>query len=263
MQRLDPVGITIETKNNEVVFVPDPVGLVQTGGVVFFSNQTSFQLQITLAGKAFASVEASAQSDGIPVRASGPQDLGCSNHAFVPYKLPVSDQLSLIQRVTTVGFEPLLLSPGNWVIWQNNDSEVHQPAPDQGTTWTSNPPGVPRFDWSAIVQFAKSGNYPYHCALHPSETGKIVVADKTVNMQAGKFNKNDLPITSGQFVAWKNTDVQVHQVEPTAGGSPWPSPPPGPVNPNDFSPAVQFTASGTYLYVCKFHPNEKGQIVVP
>ena len=171
MQRLDPVGITIQTQNDKVVFVPDPAGLIQNGGVIFFSNETSFQLQITLAGNAFGAVEPNAQSDGIPVRASGPQDLGCSNHAFVPCKLLVSDQLSLIQRVTAVSFEPLLLTPRNWVIWQNNDTEVHQPAPDAGTTWTSNPPGVPPFDWSAIVQF-QAGNYPYHCALHPSETGR-------------------------------------------------------------------------------------------
>src|SRR5882762_88289 len=114
MQRLDPVGITIQTKNGKVVFVPDPAGLIQNTGVVFFSNETSSQLQITLSGKAFIGVNANAQSDGIPMPASGPQALGCSNHAFEPYMLQVSDQLSLIQPGPPVSFEPLLLTPGNW-----------------------------------------------------------------------------------------------------------------------------------------------------
>jgi len=261
MQRLDPVGITIQTKNGKVVFVPDPAGLIQNTGVVFFSNETSSQLQITLAGAAFIGVGPNAQSDGIPMPASGPQALGCSNQAFEPHMLQVSDQLSLIQPGPPVSFEPLLLTPGNWVIWQNNDGQKHQPAPDIGTTWTTNPPGVQPYDWSVIVQFPTAGFYPYHCALHPGETGKISVAEKTVTMQAGKFNKNNLPITSGQSVAWKNTDTQVHQVVPT-GGPAWPSPPPGPVNPNDFSAPVKFTASGTYTYKCKFHDTETGQIVV-
>ncbi|HEY6391922.1 MAG TPA: hypothetical protein VIX89_11635, partial [Bryobacteraceae bacterium] len=99
MQRLDPVGITIQTKNGKVVFVPDPAGLIQNTGVVFFSNETSSQLQITLAGAAFIGVGPNAQSDGIPMPGSGPKVLGCSNHAFEPYTLQVSDQLSLIQRV--------------------------------------------------------------------------------------------------------------------------------------------------------------------
>jgi plastocyanin len=265
MQRLDPVGITTQSKNGKIVFVPDPAGLIQTTGVVFFSNETNLQLQITLSGNPFIGVGPNAQSNGIPMPASGPQVLGCSNQAFEPYTLQVSDQLSLIQRVTTVSFEPLLLTPGNWVIWQNNDGQVHQPAPDAGTTWTTNPPGVQPYDWSVIVQFPTAGFYPYHCALHSGETGKIVVADKTVSMQASTsskpFNSNDLSITSGQSVAWRNTDTQAHQVDPT-GGPPWPSPAPGPVNPNDFSTPVKFTEKGTYTYVCKFHPSNKGQIVV-
>jgi plastocyanin len=259
MQRLDPVGITTQSKNGKIVFVPDPAGLIQNTGVVFFSNETNLQLQITLSGNPFIGVGPNAQSDGIPMPASGPQVLGCSNQAFEPYTLQVSDQLSLIQPGPPVSFEPLLLTPGNWVIWQNNDGQKHQPAPDTGPAWTKDP--VQPYDWSVIVQFTNSGNYPYHCALHPSETGKIVVPDQTVSMRNGSFRPTPLKITVGQFVAWTNADTEVHQVVPT-GGPPWPSPPPGPVNPNDFSTAVQFTAPGIYTYKCKFHETVTGQIEV-
>jgi plastocyanin len=260
MQRLDPVGIAIKLQKGNIVFVPDPQGLIQTNGIVFFTNETAFPLNITLAGKPFIAVAANDESDGIPVPSSGPQALGC-DRPFDPYTLMVSDQLSLIQPGVIVTFMPLLLAPGNWVVWQNNDSEVHQPAPDQGTTWTTNPPGVQPYDWSVIVQFPTHGNFPYHCALHRrAELGRIVVPDQQVGIQPGSGFGNAITISAGQFVNWTNADAVIHQPVPTSG-PPWTSQP-GPINPNDFSDAVQFNAAGTYSYACKFHPSETGQIIV-
>ena len=67
MQRLDPVGITIQDKNGKAVFVPDPAGVIQTNGTIFFANETSNALNVTLDGNAFVSVPANDQSNAIAV----------------------------------------------------------------------------------------------------------------------------------------------------------------------------------------------------
>lgn len=179
MTRFDPVGITIQKANNQIVFVPDPAGLIQTTGTIFFSNDTGLQLDITLSGAPLVSVGPKAQSNAIVVATNGQQVLSCSNHAAVAYTLQVSDQFTLIQPPSGgpgATFLALKLATGNWMLWQNNDTQAHQPAPDQGTTWTSNPPSIQPYSWSPMVQFPTAGNYPYHCAAHPQEKGTIVVS---------------------------------------------------------------------------------------
>jgi hypothetical protein len=179
LTRFDPVGITIQKTNNQIVFVPDPAGLIQKGGIIFFSNDTGLQLDITLSGVALVSVGPKVQSDGIVVATSGPQALSCSNQGAVAYTLQVSDQFTLIQPPSGgpgATFLPLQLSAGNWMLWQNNDTQAHQPAPDPGTTWTSNPPLIAPYSWSQMVQFPTAGAYPYHCVAHPQEKGTITVS---------------------------------------------------------------------------------------
>ena len=184
MTRFDPVGITIQESNNQIVFIPDPAGLIQTNGTIFFSNDTELQLDITLSGVALVSVAPKAQSNGLLVAMSGPQDLNCSNHGAVAYTLQVSDQFTLIQPPTGgpgATFLPLQLSPGNWMLWQNNDTQAHQPTPDAGTTWTTNPPLIAPYSLSQMVQFPTAGNFPYHCAKHPQEKGTISVGSSIVS----------------------------------------------------------------------------------
>ena len=179
MTRFDPVRITIKEKNNQIVFVPDPAGVIQKGGTIFFSNRTALQLDVTLSGVALVTVAPKAQSDGYLVGNSGPQKLNCSNNATAqPYMLQVSDQFTLIQPSSGAGavFLQLQLAAGNWMFWQNNDLQAHQPTPDAGTTWTTNPASITPFSFSQMVQFPTAGNYPYHCAAHPQEKGTIVVS---------------------------------------------------------------------------------------
>jgi len=179
LRRFDPVGITIQQTNNQIVFVPDPAGLIETGGTIFFSNGTGLQLDITLSGVALLSVGPKAQSDAIVVAKSGAQALSCSNHAAIAYTLQISDQFTLIQPPSGgpgATFLALQLSAGNWMLWQNNDTQAHQPTPDAGTTWTSNPPSIEPYSWSQMVQFPTAGTYPYHCAAHPQEKGTITVS---------------------------------------------------------------------------------------
>ena len=179
MTRFDPVGITIRQKKNQIVFVPAPGGVIQKNGVIFFSNKTSLRIDITLAGVALISIGPKAQSNGLVVVKSGPQDLNSSNQAAVAYSLQVSDQFTLIQPPAGgpgATFLSLQLSAGNWMLWQNNDSQAHQPTPDPGTTWSLNPASIASFSWSQMIQFPTAGTFPYHCAAHPQEKGTIVVS---------------------------------------------------------------------------------------
>jgi plastocyanin len=96
--------------------------------------------------------------------------------------LEVSDQFTLIQPAAGSSgaiFLPLQLSAGNWMLWQNNDLQAHQPVPDTNPSsppWPKNVPSIARFSLSTMIQFSTAGNYSYHCAAHPQEKGTITVS---------------------------------------------------------------------------------------
>lgn len=60
---------------------------------------------------------------------------------------------------------------GGTVTWVNNDSVEHI-LTDDGGKWGSGPmaPGK-----SFSQKFATAGTFPYHCTIHPSMTGTIIV----------------------------------------------------------------------------------------
>lgn len=267
MKRQDPVGITIELKGPNIVFTPDASMLLQSGTLVFFSNQTNLQLNITLAAPpapaaAFVSVDAGSQSIGVTMPAGNPQVLNCSNHAAVPCTLAVSDQLTIIRRATEVIFDPLLIQPAapTWVIWENTDGEPHQPVPDVGTTWSAYPSVVQPYSYSDLINFPNPGSYPYHCNLHPTEHGIIALATM-IQISAGQFNfGSPLTVPPGTQITWMNTDSVAHEPVPVSGPA-WPALP-GVIVPNAFSTPIQFNTIGSYDYQCKLHPTETGQIIV-
>jgi plastocyanin len=66
---------------------------------------------------------------------------------------------------------PVNVSQGGVVSWSNTDSTTHDMVSDTGL-WDSGriaPGGGFNF------AFATKGSYPYHCSIHPSMTGTIVV----------------------------------------------------------------------------------------
>lgn len=68
-------------------------------------------------------------------------------------------------------FEPsqLTVKAGTTVTWKNEDSTVHTVT---GTGWDSGQvqPGA-----EFQKTFDTAGTYDYHCSIHPSMTGKVVV----------------------------------------------------------------------------------------
>lgn len=73
---------------------------------------------------------------------------------------------------------PQVINQYDSVFWVNKTSEAHQPAPDNGATWFTNP--IPPNGESPQLNFddKTTTSYPYHCAKHPNnpaEKGVIQV----------------------------------------------------------------------------------------
>ena len=81
----------------------------------------------------------------------------------------------------TFGANPAMYAGDN-AFWQNGDARPHWPYPagQPHGTWLSfqipaSVPGQPKAT-SNQVSFDYAGSYPYQCALHPGESGTVVVS---------------------------------------------------------------------------------------
>jgi plastocyanin len=72
------------------------------------------------------------------------------------------------------GPSTLTVKTGTVVTWVNNDGATHTIASDAGSpaAFSSDPlsPGA-----SFAFTFSKPGTYSYHCSIHPSMTGTVIV----------------------------------------------------------------------------------------
>src|SRR2546421_4843926 len=68
---------------------------------------------------------------------------------------------------------PIRVTVGSTVTWMNNTAPRHTATSDTGawTTGSIGPGGT-----SAAVAFPTAGTFPYHCAIHPSMTGTVIVS---------------------------------------------------------------------------------------
>src|SRR3989440_1951842 len=69
--------------------------------------------------------------------------------------------------------DPIRVTAGSTVTWMNNTAPRHTATSDTGawTTGSIGPGGT-----SAAVAFPTAGTFPYHCAIHPSMTGTVIVS---------------------------------------------------------------------------------------
>ena len=75
--------------------------------------------------------------------------------------------------IQNFAFSPnnLTVKAGTTVTWINKDSTAHTVVSDTGVFQSDNLNTGANYTFT----FNKTGTYPYHCGIHPSMTGTIVV----------------------------------------------------------------------------------------
>jgi plastocyanin len=74
-------------------------------------------------------------------------------------------------RAAAFGANPLVVSLGTTVVWQNNDTIAHTSTSD-GSGWNSGTIGPGQ---SFRFTFTSPGTFPYHCSIHPDMLGTVTV----------------------------------------------------------------------------------------
>src|ERR1700682_1593255 len=93
------------------------------------------------------------------------------------------------QIITCAGTPPWCFSPkpiqvtvGSTVTWINGTAPTHTATSDTGAWDTGN---IAAGATSGAIAFATAGTFTYHCAIHPSMTGSVVVAAAAVSQPRG------------------------------------------------------------------------------
>lgn len=73
--------------------------------------------------------------------------------------------------------ETISVKPGTKVTWTNKDTVAHTVSSDSGQAETFDSKDIAA-GASFSMTFAKAGTYSYHCNIHSSMHGKIVVGDQ-------------------------------------------------------------------------------------
>ena len=76
-------------------------------------------------------------------------------------------------NIVNFTFNPgtLTVNVGTTVTWTNNDSTTHRPVSDSGVFDGGNLAPNSIFSFT----FNTAGTFPYHCSIHPSMTGTVIV----------------------------------------------------------------------------------------
>ena len=118
----------------------------------------------------------------------------------------------------------------------------------------------------SVAQPTVTDGLTYECALHPDETGTLVVAvniDINGNANTGApavFAPNPQTVGVNQAFIFTNNDIQPHQPMPSGGTEDeWT----GPISPGQPSGPISISAASSGInYVCALHANEKGVLIV-
>jgi plastocyanin len=171
------------------------------------------------------------------------------------------------------GFSPALVQAqvGDSVYWFNADQKAqHQPYLVKPGDWAVNPiePQQP----STQVNTDTPATYHYRCAMHPDETGVIVVCtavmigpvgDGTSAFSMAPGINPLLPVPqlyAGTSVSFGNSDDKPHWPMPQVGSKEaWF---PAAIEPGDISAPVPFDSTQNLTYQCALHPAETGQLQV-
>jgi plastocyanin len=72
---------------------------------------------------------------------------------------------------TAFGANPLVVSVGTTVVWQNTDTIAHT-STSNSNVWNS---GTIAPGQSFRFTFTSAGTFPYHCTIHPNMVGTLTV----------------------------------------------------------------------------------------
>jgi len=101
---------------------------------------------------------------------------GCSSYSSAPAASTVSTAGGSAITIKNFAFDPAVLTvkPGTMVTWLNQDGAPHAIASDttSAVAFSSDPLATGA---SYAFMFTRPGTYPYHCSIHPSMTGTIIV----------------------------------------------------------------------------------------
>lgn len=103
----------------------------------------------------------------------------CSSDSTDNTPAPTRD-VTIVDGASTAGaaaFDPspftISLASKTAVKWVNDDATTHTVVPDVAGSFTGSGNIAPNSSFQAV--FTAPGTYDYHCSLHPSMVGRIIV----------------------------------------------------------------------------------------
>ncbi|OGN89057.1 MAG: hypothetical protein A2Z74_00750 [Chloroflexi bacterium RBG_13_46_9] len=97
---------------------------------------------------------------------------GCSGYGSSSPNSSISGSANSV-NMANLAFSPatLTIKVGTTVTWTNKDSTTHTVISDSGVFQSGNMAPNATFTYT----FSNAGTFPYHCSIHPSMKGTVVV----------------------------------------------------------------------------------------
>ena len=172
------------------------------------------------------------------------------------------------------GFQPgtITVDLGQQVTFVNLDDDPHT------ATGAGFDTGIIDPGQQATVSFEEAGSFPFACQIHPVMTGSVQVRDASgavpgtpaaspaaspaagataeVTIADFAFDPAELRVAAGTTVTWTNRDSVPHTATADDGSFDT-----GAID-GGASASHTFDAPGTFAYICAFHPNMTGTVIV-
>jgi plastocyanin len=159
---------------------------------------------------------------------------------------------------------PDTVTAGQTVAWKNNDSITHTATADGAQFNTGN---IGAGKTSSPVTMNTVGSFPYHCSIHPSMVGTLVVKAAPLptvtitivgNLGSSSYSPNPDTVSVGQSVKWKNNDTMTHTAT-SDNGTTFDT---GDIPAGATSAPITMNAAGSFPYHCSLHGGMIGTLVV-
>ncbi|MGN6184124.1 MAG: cupredoxin domain-containing protein [Thermoanaerobaculia bacterium] len=206
-----------------------------------------------------------ATSDQVRFAVAGSYAYACALHPDETGTIEVAAVVQIGQTFDgPAAFVPksINLPQNRSIVWNNSDMNAHRPMPKGGPEDEWLEENIEPGDSSPPVAFDEVGTFPYVCALHPTETGTIVVYNVQIATASNvtSFAPKTKSIELCESIVWLNSTTASHQPMPAGGpADAWLA---QPIVANATSPAVPFETAGDIPYECALHPSETGTIQV-